>query len=222
LLPTGARPSGGLLGSCPGRVISPPLSRSKGKRGRPIDQAAPICHDGLEPIGPPAGDLGPVTACMTGPAPATRAEANLGMAPRAWSPAGPAAAGPPRPVRRGTCHVSIRPTAGTLAPTAPSRRGSASSTRTPPAGAARWCQADGEVGDFGHDHVSELRWRVAARVDGDNIGHQPGELVVVEPDGQHAHPAAATARLNAARRSSRSSPALHSRRRRTPPPPPRA
>ncbi len=65
-----------------------PLSRSKGERGRPTDQAASICHDGLERIGPPAGDLGPATACPAGPAAAARAEAGLGMVSRSWSPAG--------------------------------------------------------------------------------------------------------------------------------------
>jgi hypothetical protein len=43
----------------------------------------------------------------------------------------------------------------------------------PPA-SARWCRADGEVGELGHDQVSELRWRVAEQVDGDHIGQQPG------------------------------------------------
>jgi hypothetical protein len=42
------------------------LSRSKGAQDRPTSQAAPICHAGLERIGPPAGDLGPVTACPAG------------------------------------------------------------------------------------------------------------------------------------------------------------
>ena len=121
MLPTGARPSGGLRGSCPGLVIRPPIP-FQGRKGRPTGEAAPIGNAGLEPIGPPAGDLGPVTACPAGPAPATRAEAG-----RAWLQGlgrrrVRAAAGPPRPVRPGTCRGSIRSTAGTSAPTAPSRR----------------------------------------------------------------------------------------------------
>lgn len=98
-----------------------PLSRSKGKRGRPIDQAAPICHDGLERIGPPAGDLSPATACPAGPARSPVPRPTWAWLQGLWSPAVRAVAGPPRPVRRGTSHGSIGSTAGTSAPTAPSR-----------------------------------------------------------------------------------------------------
>jgi len=50
---------------------------------------------------------------------ATRAEADLGMASKTRSPAGPGCNWSARPARRGTCHGSIRSTAGTSAPTAP-------------------------------------------------------------------------------------------------------
>lgn len=86
LLPTAARPSGGLRGSCPGLVISPPYPVSRA--GRPTDQDAPIGKAGLERIGPPAGDLGPVTACPAGPSPATRAEGGEGAAHKDRSRAG--------------------------------------------------------------------------------------------------------------------------------------
>lgn len=45
------------------------LSGSKGERGRPMGQAASICHNWLERIGPLGGNLAPATECPAGPAP---------------------------------------------------------------------------------------------------------------------------------------------------------
>jgi hypothetical protein len=101
------------------------LSRSKGAQDRPTSQAAPICHAGLERIGPPAGDLGPVTACPAG------AARSPGLRPGWALPQGllqglgrrrvRAAVGPPR--ASATRHLPrIDQVDGTSAPTAPSRR----------------------------------------------------------------------------------------------------
>ena len=116
----------------PALVVSfRPLSRSKGKHGRPIDQAAPICHDGLERIGPPAGDLCPATACPAGSAPATRAEANPGMASRTAhrrrrGSALPVPSAPRRPARRSPAArrriTAAQPTAAPAGHPGPHRR----------------------------------------------------------------------------------------------------
>jgi hypothetical protein len=97
-----------------------PLSRSKGKRGRPIDQAAPICHDGLERIGPPAGDLSPATACPAGPARSLVPRPTWAWLQGLWSPAGSGCSWSAPASATRHLHGSIGSTAGTSAPTAPS------------------------------------------------------------------------------------------------------
>ena len=119
-------------------------------KARPAGQAAPICHAGLERIGPSAGDLGPVTACPAGaarsPGPRPGWALLQGLLQGLGRRRVRAAVGPPRPVRRGTCRGSIRSTAGTSAPTAPSHRldrRAASTGRIPGHGSTGACRGPG-------------------------------------------------------------------------------
>jgi len=65
-----------------------PLSRSEGEKGKPTGQAAPIGNAGLEPIGPPAGDLGPSYRMPSRAGTGHQGRGRPGMASRTWSPAG--------------------------------------------------------------------------------------------------------------------------------------